>query len=84
MGGCMDRRMDGFMDEEHQANLRRKNTRQTNSREAKGQVDWRADIRCQKTPTYCKMERLALDDKIEGRKTEDSRARNQSVMQQQQ
>jgi len=31
--------MDGFMDEEHQANLRRKNTRQTNSREAKGQVD---------------------------------------------
>jgi len=30
------------------------------------------------------MERLALDDKIEGRKTEDSRARNQSVMQQQQ
>jgi hypothetical protein len=31
-----------------------------------------------------KMERLALDDKIEGRKIEDSRARNQSVMQQQQ
>jgi hypothetical protein len=35
MGGRTDRRtdgwMDGFMDKEHQENLRRKNTRQANS-----------------------------------------------------
>jgi len=68
--------MDGFMDEEHQENLRRKNTRQANSREAKGQLDKRADQRCQKTATDCKMEKLVLDDKIEGRKNEDCRARN--------
>jgi len=64
------------MDEEHQENLRRKNTRHANSRKAKGQVDKRADQRYQKTVTDCKIQKPALDDKIEGRKIEDSRARN--------
>jgi len=69
--------MDGWiMHEEHQENLRRKNTRQANSREAKGQVHIRADQRCQKTAMDCNMEKLAIDDKLEGRKIEDSRARN--------
>jgi hypothetical protein len=39
-------------------------------------LDKRADQRCQKTATDCKMEKLVLDDKIEGRKNEDCRARN--------
>jgi hypothetical protein len=33
------------------------------------------------TATGCKIEKLVLNDKIEGRKIENSRARNQSVMQ---
>jgi hypothetical protein len=33
------------------------------------------------TATDCKTEKLAFSDKIEGRKFENSRARNQSVMQ---
>jgi len=33
------------------------------------------------TATDCKMEKLVFNDKIDGRKIENSRARNQSVMQ---